>query len=135
MKKYKKIGVIGGMGPESTIIFYQEIVRVFQNKFNAKYDSDYPEMMISNLPIPDVVENLQNPNAIIEMIKENSKKLESAGMDFIAIPCNTVNLFYDMFSRSVSIPILNIIEETVKKVKSAGYKKVGLLATETTIKN
>ena len=131
----KKIGVIGGMGPESTIVFYQEIVKIFQKKFNAKYDSDYPEMMISNLPIPDIVENLQNPDIIIRMIRENSKKLENAGMDFIVIPCNTVNLFYDKFSRGASIPILNIIEEAVKKVKSSGYRNVGLLATETTIKN
>ncbi len=129
----KKIGIIGGMGPESTVMFYNETIRIFQNKFGAKYDSDYPEMWICNLPIPDIVEGVKEDETIKKMLSGTSKKLEGLGMDFIAVPCNTVNLFFDSIQGAVSIPVLNIIEETVKK--ASGCKKVGLLATETLIKS
>ena len=58
--KKKRIGILGGMGPESTVIFYQALVKQCQIQYNAKYDKDYPEIFIYNLPIPDVVEGLKN---------------------------------------------------------------------------
>jgi aspartate racemase len=128
----KKLGVIGGMSPESTILFYGEMVEILQKRFGAKFDSDYPEMMISNLPIPDIVKGIANERKTREMLSENARKLENAGMDFIAVPCNSVHLFYDAVSDKVAIPVLNIIDVTLKKAKSSGYKRIGLLATETT---
>jgi len=131
----KKIGIIGGMGPESTALFYQEIIRIFQKKTNARYDSDYPEIWICNLPIPDIVEGVSDDFEIKKMLSTTAKKLEGLGADFIAVPCNTVNLFFYSMQEAVSIPVLNIIEETVKTVKSLGYQKAGLLATKTLIKS
>ncbi len=131
----KKIGIIGGMGPESTIFFYREIIKIFQKKFNAKYDSDYPEMFICNLPMPDMVNKISNEKIIKKMLSDSAKKLEMLEMDFIVIPCNTIHLFYNTVKKSVSIPVLNIIEETTKKIIASGYKKVGLFATEVTYKN
>jgi aspartate racemase len=128
----KKIGIIGGMGPEATILFYKEIINIFQNKYNAKFDSDFPEIYICNLPIPDIVNEPSTINITKKMICDASVKLEKIGMDFIAIPCNTINIIYDTYKNSVSIPILNIIEETGKKIKSRGYKKIALLASKTT---
>ena len=93
----RKIGIIGGMGPEATINLYERIIKIFQKKYNAKYDSDFPEMYICNLPIPDIVENIEKINTIIEMMRMASKNLEKIGMDFIAIPCNTINIIYDKY--------------------------------------
>ncbi|MBN2042933.1 MAG: amino acid racemase [Candidatus Aenigmarchaeota archaeon] len=131
----KKIGIIGGMGPESTVMFYNEIIRIFQKKYGAKYDSDYPEMWICNLPIPDIVEGVTENETIKKMLSGTAKKLEVLGVNFIAVPCNTVNIFFDSVQGAVSIPVLNIIEESAKKANSSGCKKVGLLATETLIKS
>ena len=126
----KKIGIMGGMGPESTVMFYNEIVRIFQKKYGAKYDSDYPEMWICNLPIPDIVENVTEADNIRLMLSGTAKKLEGLGADFIAVPCNTVNLFFDSIQGAVSIPVLNIIEETAKKASSSDCNKTGLLASQ-----
>ena len=49
------------MGPESTAIFYQALIKNCQQLYGAKYDKDYPEIIIYNLPIPDVVEGLEDP--------------------------------------------------------------------------
>jgi len=133
MKK-RVIGVLGGMGPESTAIFYHELILQCQKQYKAQYDKDYPEMFIYNLPIPDIVEGLKNPKKILPILIKGAKKLETIGVDFLVMPCNTAHYFFDDVKKEVSIPFLSIIEETAKKVKSKKYKKVGLLATETTIK-
>lgn len=134
MKK-KIIGILGGMGPASTAIFYQNIIRQCQKQYGAQYDEDYPEIFIYNLPIPDVVKGIKNPSKILPILIKGIKKLEAIGVDFITIPCNTVQYFYEDLKRNVSIPVLNIVEEVAKKVKLNNYKKVGLLATITTIEN
>lgn len=134
MKK-KIIGILGGMGPESTAMFYQDIIRQCQKQYGAKYDEDYPEIFIYNLPIPDVVEGIKEPSRVLPILIKGVKKLESMGADFIAVPCNTVQYFYSGLQRSVSVPLLNIVEETAKKTKSNNYKRIGLLATITTIEN
>lgn len=133
--KSKSIGVLGGMGPESTAIFYQSIILQCQKQYGAQYDEDYPEIFIYNLPIPDMVEGIKNPEKVLPVLIRGIKRMESIGVDFIAIPCNTTHYFFDELQKNVKIPILNIIEETVKKVKSKGYKRVGLLATVTTVEN
>ena len=129
----KIIGVLGGMGPESTAIFYQALIRQCQNQYGARYDGDYPEIFIYNLPIPDVVEGLKSPDKVLRMLVGGVKKLESIGADFIVMPCNTAHYFYRGMKKEISIPFLSIVEETAKKVKSQKYTKAGLLATQTTI--
>ena len=133
MKK-KIIGVLGGMGPESTAIFYHELIIQCQKQYGAKYDEDYPEIFIYNLPIPDVVEGLKSPEKTLKILVNGAKKLESIGVNFIVMPCNTAHYFYEAIKKEISIPFLSITEETAKKVKSKNFSKVGLLATGTTVK-
>ncbi|MBI2675925.1 MAG: aspartate/glutamate racemase family protein [Candidatus Aenigmarchaeota archaeon] len=107
------------MGPESTAIFYQSVILQCQKQYHAQYDEDYPEIFIYNLPIPDVVEGIRSPSKILPVLIKGIRKLESIGVDFIAVPCNTVQYFFEDMRKSCSIPILNIIEETAKKVHSS----------------
>ena len=82
-----------------------------------------------------MVEGIEKPEKVLPVLIRGLKKLESIGVDFISIPCNTVQYFYDDLKRSSSIPVLNIVEETARKAKSNNYQKVGLLATTTTVEN
>lgn len=134
-QKYRKIGILGGMGPEATAELYLRIIKIFQQRFGAKYDDDFPEMVILNLPIPDVVENPKEESKIKEMLIAGAKKLEIAGAEFIAVPCNTVMKYLFEMKSSVAIPIINIVEETIIEIKKIGLKKIGVLGTETTIQN
>jgi len=56
-----------------------------------------------------------------------------AGVDFIAIPCNSVHYFLPLMRKTVHIPILSIVEETAKTIKKKGLANVLLLATEFTV--
>lgn len=129
----KKIGILGGMGPESTIQFYQYLVNECQTRFHAQKDDDYPEIFIYNLPIPNVVQSFQEPQKIINMLQAGVQLLEKVGSDFIVIPCNTVHYFYDSMQQAVKIPIINIVTQTVVQIKSKNISCAGLLATSTTV--
>lgn len=131
----KTIGILGGMGPEATARLYLEIIKIFQQKYGAKYDADFPEMIILNLPLPDVVEEKGSSDKIIELLQQGVKKLEQAGADFIAIPCNTAMTFLPQMQQVVSIPFVNVVEETVNFVKTKNFAEVGIVATEMTLRS
>lgn len=135
MKNIKKkiIGILGGMGPESTAIFYHAIIRECQEQYGAQYDEDYPEIFIYNLPIPNIIEGLKHSDATLNMLVNGAKKIDSIGVDFMVMPCNTAHYFYPSMAEYISIPFVCIFLATAKKIKSFGFKKVGFLATETTI--
>lgn len=129
---WKTIGILGGMGPETTAEFYRRLVRIFQKNYGAKYDSDFPPILIYNMPLPDIVEDSGNRMSVIEFIKNGINKLENAGCSFIAVPCNTVFYFIDLISSN--IPLINIVEETFAEVKRRKIGKIGLLSTKNTSK-
>lgn len=130
----KIIGVLGGMGPESTAIFYYDLIKQCQKQYGAKQDEDYPEIFIYNLPIPNIVEGLRKPKETLNMLVSGAKKIDSIGVDFMVMPCNTAHYFYPEMEKSIKIPFICIFLASAKKIKKTGYKKIGFLATETTIK-
>ncbi len=131
----KTIGILGGIGPEATAQLYLEIIRIFQQKYGAQYDADFPEMILLNLPLPDVVEGKGSPEEIKKFLQRGARKLEQAGADFIAIPCNTAMAFLADLQEAVSIPLVNIVEETAAFVRRKGLAKVGIVATEMTLRS
>ncbi|MBD3155427.1 MAG: amino acid racemase [Candidatus Aenigmarchaeota archaeon] len=129
----KNIGIIGGMGPEATSDQYMKIVRYYQKNFGAKYDKDFPAMIIYSVPIPDVVENMENEKKTLRMLSDAAKLLEKGGSDFIVIACNTVQFLLKRLRKNVEIPIIGIAEVSSKYVKTNGYEKVGILGTNATV--
>lgn len=132
----KTLGVLGGVGPLATIYFADLVVKMT----DAKTDQEHISMVILNHgAIPDRTDYIldhSKPNPLPVMIAD-AKKLQAAGCDYIVIPCNTAHYFYDEIQKNVDIPIINIIEETVKDaIKTVpGLKTLGVLATEGTIKS
>ncbi len=134
--KNKTIGVLGGMGPGASANLYMEIIKYSQHKYNAIQDTDYPPIIIYSLPL----EGFDETGIVDKKLVENQliagvKKLESADCELIIIGCNTVHVLFDKMQKAVKIPILNIVEETKKKIIEFGYKKVGLFASESTSKS
>jgi aspartate racemase len=64
-----------------------------------------------------------------------AKRLERAGADFLVMPCNSLHVFIDEIRGAVKIPVISILEETVKYIKENGFKKIGLISTSATVKN
>ena len=128
----KIIGILGGMGPLATADLFRRIVE----KTPAKKDQDHPRAIIYNNPkIPDRTAFIlgRGPDPRPELI-DSAKKLEIWGADFIIMPCNTAHFFADSIQKAIEIPLVSMVDETAKLIQKMGLKKVGLLATDGTIK-
>ena len=130
----KIIGILGGLGPEATVDLFYKIVKLTP----AEKDQDHFRIIIDNNPkIPDrtdaIINNGKDP---LSELVATAQNLEKAGADFIIIPCNTAHYFISKIKENISIPILNMIEETAIYVKTIfpSFKKVCLFATKGTYK-
>jgi len=131
----KAIGILGGMGPEATAELYLRIIRIFQERFGAVYDSDFPEIIVLSLPIPDVVEERGDRRKIEEMLAEGAKRLEAVGANFIAVPCNTAAFFASEMREAVKVPVIDIVREAANEALKMKLETVGLLGTRMTIRS
>ena len=134
MNKYKTIGVVGGQGPASTADFYMRIVKYFQDNFGARYVRDFPPMIIFSVPTPDLVESIENEELTFSMAADAIKRLERDGSDFIVVVCNSLQYLIGRLQTLIKIPIINMASIVADSVQDRGYKTIGILSTETTIK-
>ncbi|MDD7769577.1 aspartate/glutamate racemase family protein [Suipraeoptans intestinalis] len=132
----KKLGIIGGMGPEATSFFYQEIIA----HTVAERDQDHLDMVILNhSSMPDRTKAILSGDhkEILEALIKDARDLEYMGAAHIAVPCNTSHYFLDQVQREVGIPILHMVrksaEYAAKEMTPGG--KVGILGTEGTIQS
>lgn len=129
-----KLGIIGGMGPEATVDFYHRIIK----HTVANKDQDHIDIVILNhASIIDRTYALQNgkKQKLLNYINEDIKIMEQLNVKNIAIPCNTCHTILDKIQSGTNIPIINMIEETVKYIDEnrKKYKKIGIMATDGTI--
>ena len=129
---YKKLGILGGMGPLATYTLYRNIIETTP----AKSDQEHIDMIILNASyIPDRTAGILNrgKSPLPELLGA-LKNLETCGCDLIAVPCNTSHYYYDELQESCKAKILNMPDLTAEVLENAGIKKVYLMATEGTIK-
>ena len=132
----KTVGIIGGLGPETTSEFYLDIVFSCQKKDRTAR----PAVIISSVPLPyqieeDAIVNNLGIERCLPFLTQEAKRLEKSGADFIVMPCNSLHVFIKEIRESVAIPVLSIVEETVKFLKREKMNKVGIISTSATIKN
>lgn len=129
----KSIGIIGGMGPLATADLFQKITNLTQ----ANCDQEHIHIYIdSNTAIEDRTTAILHGGASpVPQLVSSAQKLEAAGADLLIIACNTAHFYHQQIGESVSIPVLNMIEECAKSAKNQGLHCVGILATEATCKS
>lgn len=132
----KTVGIIGGLGPETTSEFYLDIIFSSQKKDKTSR----PAIIISSVPLPykieeDLILGSEGGERYIPYLVKEAQRLEKAGADFIVMPCNSLHVFIDKIREAVTIPMLSIVEETVKFLKKENMNKVGIVSTSATIKN
>lgn len=124
------------MGPMASANFLNKFLTHCQHKYKAVQDKDYPGMILNSLSMDGFDETgIQNEELVIQQLILGIHQLEAAGAEAIVIPCNTVHLL-DRIIKSISnIPLIHIVDEACKAAKKAGHKKVGILASQTSLKN
>lgn len=130
----RTLGIIGGLGPMATAFFMQTVIEMTE----ADTDQEHIEMIVYHCPsIPDrtgyiVGKSRANPQKSMAVI---GKKLAEAGADVIAIPCVTAGFFYERLAEEISIPIINVTEETAGYLAEQSIRSAGLMATDGTIQS
>lgn len=130
-----KLGIVGGVGPAATVDFMGKVVR----NTPAARDQDHIKMVVEQNPqIPDRTANLLHNEADPSIaLYATCKRLEDEGAGAIAIPCNTAHAFVERIQPLLSIPVVHMLDETVKHVRDRyGVElPVGLLATDGTVQS
>lgn len=130
----KTLGVIGGMGPLATQLFYKMVIE----NTEAHKDQEHINMVILNhATMPDRTEAILTGHLddLMGRLLEDADVLERSGADFIAIPCNTCHVLIDDLQEKTHLPVINMIKAAVKKIHTTYGEgaKVGIMATDGTI--
>ena len=128
----KRLGIIGGIGPESTIEYYRAIVALWQKRVP---DGSYPPVVINSVDLKklyDMTDNKQYEQAA-EYLTHEVGRLAHAGADCALLAANTPHLYFDKIARRASIPMISIVEATCDVAERMGVKKLGLFGTRFTM--
>ncbi len=130
----KKVGLVGGIGPESSIEYYRLIIKRFQERLNTK---NYPEIIINSIDMTEMLAYVfrNQLDSLVDFLAHKIKILEKAGVEYGAIASNTPHLVFDRLMEKVNIPLISIVEETCKIIAYKKMKKVGLIGTKSTMIN
>jgi aspartate racemase len=129
---HKRIGIIGGMSPESTIKYYQYITRSYIKRYG---DYGYPEILIYSVSFQSYVDwpEQERWDLVAQGLSEAGRKLEAAGADLLLIATNTMHLVVDQVCAAVTVPVLSMLDVVADAVQACGMGTVGLLGTRFTM--
>jgi aspartate racemase len=129
---HRKIGILGGLSPESTVIYYEHITRTYAETFG---DHSYPEIIIYSVNFQNYVDwgDAGDWEKISEDMVKAARALERAGAELGIIATNTMHLAFDAVQAAVGIPFLHLVDAVAEAIKAEGFSRVGLLGTKFTM--
>ena len=128
----KTVGIIGGLGPESTIDYYNTIIALYRKRAG---DGSYPQFLINSIDLNKVRDFIiaNDLERLTGTIVEEIEKLARAGADFGLIAANTPHLVFDRIAEGSSIPLISIVEAASTTAKAKKLKKLALFGTRFTM--
>jgi aspartate racemase len=132
MAKKTTLGIIGGIGPESTIEYYRRIQALYRRRVP---DGSAPSILLNSINMKNVRE-LVEANELDELARylaDEVDKLARGGATFGLLAANTPHLVFDSVARQCALPLISIVDVTCKEAKSRGLKRLALLGTRFTM--
>jgi aspartate racemase len=129
----KTVGIIGGIGPESTVEYYRRIVASYREQ---KKDGSYPPILINSIDLTKMLDLIAAKELarLTEYLVREVEKLARAGADFGLLAANTPHIVFDDISRQSPIPLISIVVATCEAAQALRLKKVGLFGTHFTVR-
>jgi aspartate racemase len=124
----KTLGIIGGIGPESTIDYYRRIIALYRQR---KQDGSYPTIIINSVDMKKMLDFIEANELVglTEYLLGEVQKLARAGADLGLLASNSPHIVFDELSHQSPIPLLSIVEAACEATKQLRLKRVGLLGT------
>lgn len=124
----KTLGIVGGLGPESTVDYYRLLISLFRERTN---NVGYPHILLDSLDVDFGIRLVERQEweELANYLGDGFCRLARAGADFGLMAANTPHIVFDDVQRLSPIPIISIVEATCDEVKRRGFKQVALLGT------
>ena len=128
----KTLGIIGGLGPESTIDYYGKIIALFRERTG---DGSYPQFIINSINLKKGLDfmDANNLTGMADYLVEEIGKLARAGATVGLISANTPHIVFDDVASQSSIPLISIVEATCAAAKLRKLKRLALFGTRYTM--
>jgi aspartate racemase len=128
----KIVGIVGGIGPESTIEYYRFLIEAYRERVR---DGSYPTILIDSINMKNLVD-LITANRLEEVtghLAAEIERLAGAGADFALLAANTPHIVFDALRRCSRIPLISIVEAACEEARTRGWKRLGLFGTRFTM--
>ena len=129
----KTLGIIGGIGPESTVEYYRKIIAAYREQTQ---DDSYPPIQINSIDMTKMLTLISGNEmeAVTQFLVAEAEKLASSNADFGLLASNTPHIVFDEVNGQSSIPLLSIVDATCEAVVAKKLEKVGLFGTRFTMR-
>jgi len=127
-----KIGILGGIGPEATGLFYLKLIKRLQDFGLIGNNQDFPQIIINSIPAPELIFD-KVENTELEMYERGLQELDNMNPDFMAMVCNTIHLYHQYLQSKIATELIDLRQEVNTEIKNLNINKVTILATVSTI--
>jgi len=132
---HKAIGLLGGMGPSASVFLHKVLIELSVKHFGALEGNEFPEIIHDSIPVPDFISDEEKKRQALSLLSDRVLRLSRLGtIGSFGIACNTAHVLLPQLQKITSIPFISMIDEVSSSIP-LDIKKVGLLATPTTIRS
>lgn len=125
-----RLGLVGGLGPESTIDYYRRLL----DGWKAVDASSAPSLVIDSLDVQRAIDLVTNDRpGLAEYLLDSIRRLAAAGADVVAMTANTPHIVFDELAARSPVPLVSIVEECAKEAGRRGLRRLALLGTRFTM--
>ena len=126
------VGIIGGIGPESTVEYYRKIISTYLKNGSS---GNYPQIIINSINMKKMLDQIAAGKLleVAEYLAAEANKLSSAGADFGLLASNTPHIVFDQVQQLTALPLISIVETCCEEIVDSGVKRVGLFGTKFTM--
>src|SRR5437016_12391880 len=130
----KTLGMIGGLGPESTLEYYRSIIALYRER---QRDGSYPEFIINSVDLKKGLDfmDANDLTGMADYLLQGFGKLARAGADFGLISANTPHIVFDEVASKSPIPLISIVEATCATAKARNLTRLALFGTRYTMQS
>lgn len=134
MKSIPTAGIIGGLGPASTVDYYNGIIKQYRA---ATTTDEYPHILINSVNMTDMIKSVadENYDELTLKLLTALEQLKRAGADFACMACNTTHIVFDSLKAVSPLPLISIVESAAQYALSRGFKRSLLTGTLFTMNN
>ena len=125
------LGLIGGLGPETTVEYYRLIIA----RYLEKTGGEYPSIVINSVDLNRLIKwmNADELGKAADYLSEEFERLHKAGADIAALATNTPHIVFDQLRQRAKMPLVSIVEATCDTARALGCSRAGLLGTRFTM--